>query len=181
MTITFPPARREMDPIIDDILEPSPVQRLLHGVVLLPGPLPRLAFDGAPGDIIFVGDQPKRLEPNLGVHRRRRLQAISARKSADRRGLDVAHRQVAARNVPGPSVERLGRLREARNDDASKQKQQKPHHGRLVNTRGVSIALNTQRRHPAQRSRNQERTPNFKGIAPATDSTTAGSRRMTGD
>src|SRR5207245_10609567 len=56
------PDGRKVDPIINHVLKARLVEGLLDRVVLLPKPLAGRAFDGAPGDVIFVGNQAQTLE-----------------------------------------------------------------------------------------------------------------------
>ena len=68
------PDGREMNPVVNHVFEAGPVQGLLDRIMLFPKPLARLALDGTPGDVIFVGDQPQVLQADLRVHRGRRLE-----------------------------------------------------------------------------------------------------------
>src|SRR5207247_4656425 len=54
--IVAQPRGWEMNPVVDDVLQPRLVQQITGLIVLTPIPLAPLALDGAPGDVIFVRD-----------------------------------------------------------------------------------------------------------------------------
>jgi len=103
------PDGREVDPIVDDVFEAGLVEALFHGVVLLPEPLAGRAFDGAPGDVVFVGDEAEVFEMDLGFEGGRGLEIVGFGECADGRALDVGDGEVTAGEIPGMAVEgRIG-------------------------------------------------------------------------
>jgi len=103
------PDGREVDPIVNDVFEAGLVEALFHGVVLLPEPLAGHAFDGAPGDVVFVGDEAEVFEMDLGFEGGRGLEIVGFGECADGRALDVGDGEIASGEIPGMAVEgRIG-------------------------------------------------------------------------
>src|SRR5688500_19772430 len=62
-SVVAQPGWGKMRPVVDDVIEAGGFDGAHDGVVLRPVPFTGRAFDRAPRDVIFVGDEPVRLHP----------------------------------------------------------------------------------------------------------------------